>query len=155
MKKIPLSQQGKNKDKHFALVDDEDFDKVNKFRWSITNNGYALKKSGTRQMHRLILNTPKGKDTDHINGNKLDNRRENLRVVTRSENNANQKINKNNTSGYKGVSWNRNLQYWTANIKVNRKHFVKYFKTKREAAIGYNKMMIKNFGEFALLNKIV
>lgn len=154
---IELSKQGKNKGKYFALVDDKDFKWLNQFRWAITNNGYAVRRVGNRlfQMHRQIIGTPSEFDTDHINGNKLDNRRCNLRVVTRSQNNANQKINSANTSGYKGVSWNKHLKYWSAYIKYNGKRIVKYFKTKDEAAKGYNKLAMIYFGKFAKLNDIL
>jgi len=93
MKKIKLSQ-GK-----VTLVDDEDFDLLSKYRWHYHTGcrcEYARRstwkdgKVGTIYMHQMIINTPPGLETDHINGNKLDNRRENLRICTTRENQHNQ-----------------------------------------------------------------
>jgi len=157
MKYIELSKQGKNKGKYQALVDDEDYDRLNKFRWSINTGGYAIRRLENKYslMHKEVIDVPFGYDTDHINRNKLDNRRENLRFATRSQNNANQRINSYNTSGYKGVSWNKSLKLWMAYIKVNGKRYVKYSKNKEEAAKKYNEMAKEYFGEFARLNIIL
>ena len=91
MKKIPLSQQGKNKGKYFALVDDEDYEKDPKARWSFNPNGYAERKKGKtiERLHGFIMDCPKGKEVDHINGNKLDNRKCNLRICTQHQNSFN------------------------------------------------------------------
>ncbi len=101
MKKIPLTQ-GK-----FALVDDEDFEYLNQWKWKFLS-GYAARKKGkkTIYMHRLVNNTLDNKSTDHINMNKSDNRKENLRSSTSSQN----KFNRDSMGGsskYKGVSWNK------------------------------------------------
>lgn len=156
MKIIQLSKQGKNKGKFSAIVDDDDFEEINKFRWSYTR-GYAIRRAGRLclLMHRQIMETPEGLETDHINGHKLDNRRTNLRVVNHTENNRYRPIQKNNTSGYKGVAWNRTLKYWVAYIKVDQKRLhLGYFNNKEEAAIAYNKSAKKYHGKFAILNKI-
>jgi|6_EtaG_2_1085325.scaffolds.fasta_scaffold08028_3 hypothetical protein len=127
MKKIKLSQ-GK-----YALVDDEDFEYLNNYKWSALKDNktyYAVssliidpvtKKKKAIKMHRVIMKTPKGMDTDHINGDGLDNRRENLRVCTHAENSRNRGINKNNTSGYKGVYWKKDRKKWAAQIRNNGK----------------------------------
>ena len=93
--KIALS--GKNGIGKFMLIDAEDVELVSAYKWHVTDNGYAVNKSrrGIIRSHRLIMNTPKGMDTDHINHNKLDNRKNNLRIATRSEN-------LNNKSNFKG-----------------------------------------------------
>ena len=72
-------------------------------------------------MHRLINKPSVGFEIDHINRNKLDNRKENLRIVTRSQNQMNRVIQKNNTSGYKGITWNQKRKKWQAQIMVNYK----------------------------------
>lgn len=124
MKKIPLNHG------EFALVDDADFNFLNQWRWRLNNKGYATRteylgggrkneKQRNISMHALINGTPKGFHTDHINRNKLDNRRKNLRTATCSQNVLNSKLSRANTSGYKGVSWYQNA--WVAEIKVNRK----------------------------------
>ena len=92
MKQIPLTQ-GK-----FALIDDEDFEALNKWSWKLSTNGYAIRcpsngktekgryKYTTVRMHRVIMKPPHGFVIDHINANRLDNRRSNLRIVTQQEN---------------------------------------------------------------------
>lgn len=153
MKRIKLT---KNK---VAIVDNSDFDRVKQFKWYF-EHGYARRDAGGRKnktriyMHRFILGLNGKEVVDHKNRNGLDNRRSNLRLCNQSLNLANQKINTLNTSGYKGVSWSKHLKYWMASLKVNGKTTVKYLKTKEEAAKKYNEMAIKNFGEYALLNKI-
>ena len=111
MKKIPL----RNKEKiiiAYALVDDEDFERLNKVSWSLQATGYPqaweIKTSGVRTMHQHILKLLpgyKGKnEVSHINQNKLDNRKENLRLTNRQENSRNQHIaQKNNKTGYLNV----------------------------------------------------
>lgn len=104
-------------------------------------------------MHRAILNVPKGYKTDHRNHNGLDNRKQNLRIATNSENQQNQKIRKNGTSQYKGVSWNSKHKLWYAQIKLNNK--VKWlgdYKNEIEAAKAYDEAAKELFGEFALTN---
>lgn len=154
MKYIPLSQ-GK-----FAIVDDEDFELVSQYKWYY-HQGYAVTHGGqhpnqfTLSMHRLILNKGFGNRdyTDHINGNKLDNRRANLRICTNAQNCRNRTINTNNTSGYKGVSWNKANKKWTAYIKLNWKLvFLGNFVNKEDAAIAYDKAAQELYGEFARLN---
>ena len=90
---------------------------------------------------------------DHINLNKLDNRRDNLRYATKSENNSNTKIRKNNSSGYTGVY--RNGDSWSARLdKDGQVVYFETFITKEEAALGYNKAALKYHGYFAKLNVI-
>lgn len=90
MKKIKLTQ-GK-----YALVDDDDFEELNKYKWCYIGCGYAVRSVGKRlhqktvYMHRVIMNTPKGYETDHINHDRLDNRKCNLKVCTPCENQRNQ-----------------------------------------------------------------
>ena len=137
-----------------ALVDDEDFEYLNNFNWSLSSAGYAVS-SSNKIMHRMIMNTPKGLVTDHINHNTLDNRKENLRICTNSENRHNYIKPKNNTSGYKGVYFHKTTNKWCAKIRVNRiKMHLGYFLDIEEAAIAYNKAATKYFGEFALLNYV-
>lgn len=126
----------------FAWVDDEDYPLVSQWKWKLNNSGYACRNhwNGERYekmyMHRYLAGTPTGSDTDHINRNKLDNRRENLRVVSRSINNFNTPPAKNNTSGHKGVGYFKPAGLWRAYIKHQshpRRIELGYFKTKDEA----------------------
>jgi hypothetical protein len=149
-----------------VLVDDEDYEKLSKLTWYFRKQGYAVGNLPSPEngvypkvlMHRYILNAPKGTQVDHINGNKLDNRRCNLRIANASKNKANCGIRSNNTSGYKGVTkatGRRKNKPWTAQIKVNYKRIhLGYFETKESAALAYNEAALKYFGEFAKLNEL-
>lgn len=161
MKQIPLS----NGD--FALVDDEDFDRLMAMgKWWVDKDGYAVKSATFRAengikkslkilMHREILNVPIGMITDHINGNKVDNRKSNLRKCNFHENARNYPTPKNNTSGFKGVVWNKRDKKWFARITVFRKKiYLGYFDCKIKAARAYNEAAIKYHKEFAKLNII-
>lgn len=106
-----------------TLVDDDDYDWANQFKWHLSSNGYAVRTSENRQLHRYINKTPANFDTDHINRNKLDNRKCNLRTVTRSQNNFNSLPPKDNKSGVKGVWWSKRWKLWYAQIKVNGKTY--------------------------------
>jgi hypothetical protein len=102
-------------------------------------------------MHRVILNTPDGMKTDHINNDKLDNRRCNLRVCTDAQNMRNRGKQANNTSGYKGVFWSIPAGRWRAQIRLNRKSIhLGLFYSKEEAYEKYKKAEKEYFGEFAI-----
>ena len=117
MSKLISLTQGK-----FALVDDEDFKELSKHKWGVRKksetlfyagrNDWLNKKNHILTMQCQILNPPKGKEIDHKNGNGLDNRRCNLRICTHRQNLKNQKRQKNNKSGYKGVFWVQKLKKW-------------------------------------------
>lgn len=136
-----------------TMVDDEDYAKVIKRTWHF-EHGYARSSYPTYiYMHQLILG--KSGTTDHINGNGLDNRRINLRKCTARQNSLNHGFNKNNTSGYKGVGWHKQVSKWRAYIEVNKKHIsLGLFENKKEAALAYNTAAKKHFGEFAKINTI-
>lgn len=118
MKKITL------KHGEVVLVDDQDFEELNKYKWCLNSAGYATRRNDTHTsllMHRVINNTPKGFHTDHINRNKLDNRRGNLRTLTSSQNHMNMPIQKNNTHGRTGIYWDKSRNKWIPRIKINGK----------------------------------
>ena len=162
MVKEILLTQGKK-----ALVDDEDYARLIKYKWHIARNigGYYAKRNAqvdgerhTIYMHRVITNAPKGVEIDHHNHNTLDNRKQNLRLATGSQNLQNQKksLTRNGkpyTSRYKGVSWHKCAQKWRARIYINGK--VKQlgcFESEIEAAHVYDAAAKKYFGEYSLLN---
>lgn len=151
MKKIKLSK-GK-----YALVDNEDFDFINKRKWFFDGRKAARTEYGHNIfLHRILMKAPKDLVVDHVNHNPLDNRRLNLRICTKSNNQHNRNPNRstNKTSIYKGVSIKKE-GYIRAHITVKTKHIhLGYFKTIKEAALAYNEAAQKYFGEFACLNKL-
>ena len=159
MKEIYLS--GGKGQGQFALVDDEDFESINKHKWWLSSSGYACRSVGGRKnrkteiMHRVIHSTHEGVFTDHVNQNKLDNRRINLRTTTKSLNAANSKIRKDNTSGFRGVSYDMDRNKWAAKTRyMNKTVHLGRFDTIIEAAKAYNIRAKELFGEFAQLNEI-
>ena len=148
MKKILLAKE------KYALVDDSDYGYLNQYRWHIHEKRYLRSSSGIL-MHRLIINTPEGMDTDHIDGNGLNNQRNNLRICKKFQNQANRGISKNNLSGYKGVYWHKDSKKWRAKLMFDYKNiYLGLFKNKINAALAYNQAAKKYFGEFAKLNKV-
>lgn len=148
MKKIYL--RGNNSDK-YVLVDDGDFEWLNQSKWYLNTKGYASNNKHIR-MHRLINKTPQGLLTDHKNGDKLDNRRSNLRTCNNSENHCNIKLMANNTSGHKGVSWSKAAQKWHAYInKDSKRTYLGIFNNLDEAVKVYEKAAVEQHGEFVNL----
>jgi hypothetical protein len=143
----------------FAIVDAEDFKTLSRFRWCVlaARDGtrfYAVRRHRNRFifMHRVIANAPDGIDVDHINGNRLDNRRCNLRLCTRSENLRN-RGSRHGSSQFKGVYRNKRDQIWQAYITVNKKRLhLGCFGDEFAAAAAYDAAARKHFGDFARLN---
>lgn len=149
MKEIMLTQGKK------TIVDDEDYQHLKKWKWHLGASGYACRsikkpKPGRVIMHRVINNTPEGFETDHINGDKLDNRRKNLRTVTSQQNKWNSRAHNRSKSGIKGVSWYDKDKRWRVRLSVKGKPtHIGNFKTLPEAVSAYNKAAKKYYGEFA------
>jgi hypothetical protein len=150
---IPLSQ-GK-----VAIVDDADFEWLSQWKWHYAK-GYAVRNEGiypdrrTVYMHDKIMNPPDGMEVDHVKtGDNLNNQRYNLRICTRGQNMANTRVRAINTSGYKGVTWNKDHGRWQPQIKVNGKRkYLGFCDTAEDAAHVYDEAARKYFGEFAKLN---
>jgi len=163
MKEIQLSQHRvcENRGKYVALVDDEDFEYLNQFKWCAMkgrSSFYAVRKIGiigkkhNQSMHVEILN---GKGIDHIDHNGLNNQKSNLRLCSQSENCMNTKKRENTSSIYKGVSFHNCTKKWLAQISINGRHIhIGLFVSEIEAAKAYNKKAIELFCEFANLNII-
>ncbi len=149
MKKIKIA-------KKFTFVDDADYKHLKKWKWTFDGNYAARMENGKKiYMHREILKTPLGALTDHVDGNRLNNRRKNLRLCSDSQNSMNSKKRKFASSKYKGVSFKKDKNKWISYITVNKKQkFLGYFDCADSAAESYNKAAVKHFGEFSRLNKI-
>lgn len=157
MKEILLSK-GK-----VAIVDDEDFDRISVHKWSFLSSGYAYRfergknyrTTGSEKcilMHRFILGIDDSREVDHINRNKLDNRRQNIRPCTSSQNKFNKEKPLSNRSGFKGV-YPHTKGRWKASIKIMgvQKH-LGIFTRKEDAARAFDIVAKKYHGEFAVLN---
>ena len=124
-----------------AIIDDEDYAYLSQWKWQY-HKGYAVRTKKGRHiyMHRVINDTPDGKQTDHINTCKLDNRRANLRTVSRGENNTNRPSERGSSSKWKGVSWNKTRKIWEVQLKPvgAPKMRIGYFRSESDAATAYN-----------------
>lgn len=139
----------------FAIVDRDDYEELSQHKWYFHSKGYAVRDTGGRKnrhsimMHQEVMNS---KWIDHINRNKLDNRKSNLRKATPSQNQANHPKRMNNTSGYIGVS-ETPQQRFHAYIENNYKRInIGYFRTAKEAAIARDIVAKKLHGDYASLN---
>lgn len=150
---IPLSQG------LFASIDLEDIDRIGTCNWhAVRDNCTFYAFSGNKVgLHNVIMSNNDGTQiVDHKDGDGLNNRRSNLRFATKSQNQFNKRINKNNSSGYKGVrfaSWAGGENKWRASIFTDGKHkSLGYFLTPEMAAAAYDEAAIEIFGKFARLN---
>ncbi len=157
MKTIPLTK-GK-----VALVDDDDFERLSAYRWSATeqrdSGQFRAERAGrkgepkTVLMHRDIMGVAAGEYVDHANHNTLDNRRENLRVCSPSQNNANRRRVRTGVSKYKGVYRGSQGKGWIAQVTLNRrKTTLGRFDDEAAAAAAYDEAAREIHGEFACLN---
>jgi hypothetical protein len=128
---------------------------------SLTPQGYLRVKFDKKNylIHRLIYLWHTGKMpvfVDHKDQNKANNKIENLRPATKSQNNCNTKLRKDNKSGFCGVHWHKATNTWAAQINVNNQGLhIGLFDDKEKAAIAYNEAAIRLHGEFARLNKVL
>lgn len=153
-KEIPLTQN------LYAIIDDEDYERINKYRWCASGNHasgiYAVTVIDKQYvgMHRFLLQPNLGQDVDHRNRKTLDNRKSNLRICSRSQNNGNS-ISKGGISKYKGVSYNSLRNKWRATIvKDKRQYCLGYYMEEIDAVKAYDAAARIIFKEFALTNFI-
>lgn len=157
MKLIPLTKG------QFAKVDDSDFNKFGHLTWRAewapgTKSFYAVRSlprdadgnNKNERMHRMILGLTDSRiKADHINHDTLDNQRHNLRPCTQAQNGANRKNQANNTSGFRGVYWNKRSNKWQAQLRFKGKRMsLGYYHTLADAADAYAAGNKKYFGEF-------
>jgi hypothetical protein len=159
MKYIKTGQYRNDAKRHLEIaVSDEDYEMLNQYHWHASPITGAVSSRGGQKkvlMHRLIMNAPEHLEVDHIDGNRLNNLRSNLRLCTSSENKKNRGLRSDTTSGYKGVSFHKQTGKWGARIHngENYKH-LGLFDDKKVAAKVYNEAAIKYHGEFAWTNPI-
>lgn len=141
-------------------VSAEDADLLAAYVWTVTKGRYAFRRKGARgasktiYLHREIACAEPGSVVDHINGNGLDNRRENLRGISQSLNNRNLSKRRSATSSrFKGVYWDTDVKRWRAILHVNKRRvYCGVHREEADAARAYNAAAIKHHGEFARLN---
>lgn len=141
-----------------ALVDEADYEKVSGYSWRLNSRGYVitnLPRNGAKTqkqvlLHHLVLGKPEnGLVTDHINHDKTDNRKTNLRICTKSQNAHNQGLSRNNTSGYKGVAYETRTNKYRAYIWFNKKSIkLGSFASAEEASTAYARAAKRYFGEY-------
>lgn len=142
----------------FSIVDDEDYEKASLITWHLfpgrcTDYAITNKEGKSLFLHRFIMDAPKGLQVDHINGNGLDNRKENLRLCTSTENKRNTKKHKRNKSGYRGVSLDSRSGKYRAQISTGEKILhLGLFADPEDAARSYDEAAKKYHGKFASLN---
>lgn len=139
-----------------AIIDCKDYHLVEEFKWSLSESGYAVsrttvnEKSGLHYMHKIILSAKKSDIGDHIDGNKLNNRRSNLRIVDSSKNAMNKEIRKDNTSGFTGVTFCKNINKWLAQIGFQRRNItLGYYENIEDAIEARKKAEIELFSEYS------
>lgn len=149
---------GKKGDLGLCMVDQAGFDLVSSIDCTWTASGGYPRPYVKRyklSLHAMLLRVGPGFQVDHKDGDPMNNRISNLRVADFVQNQANRKLNRNSTSGYKGVSRDKSCGNWKAYIRVNGKLLhLGNFKTKELAAMAYNIAAIEHFGEFARPNII-
>lgn len=145
----------------YALIDVDEYHIVENYRWYAVKGGntfyartYLKKVKGIQKkifMHRIIMDAKLNQIIDHRNHIGTDNRRSNIRFVTRQQNNQNRKPNTNSTNQFKGVL--KSCNEWEARIRIDGKNqYLGMFATQEEAAKGYDKAAKKHHGEFSHLN---
>lgn len=160
-----ITLHGKHGNGRYTLVSDEDYHELNNYRWTLDTHGYIIRsahkdigRGKTVSMHRHIMKPTGELRVDHIDGNPLNNQRDNLSLAEHHENLWNRGKQINNKSNYKGVckiNSHQRKKVWIAQISIRGKHMrLGYFKTKEEAVIVYNQAALKHHGEFARLNSI-
>lgn len=148
---------------HNAIIDDEDYDLISKYEWSLWTSGRAknmfyarctTERGQSISMHRIILGVSVNVAIDHINHNGLDNRRANLRITNQQKNSWNSKPHNDGVTRYKGIfNQGRNNGKWYSKVTYRgQRYYLGSFNSQEEAALAYDNKVLELFGEFAYLN---
>ena len=148
---------------NFALIDEEDYERVSQYHWTISKSEYTFyavvrlpsprAKPEMLIMHRFIMDAPDDIEVDHQDRNGLNNVRTNLRLATRAQNMANGRLRRTNTSGYRGVTFHKQTGKWSASIRANGECYgLGLYDTREEAAQAYDTAARHHFGAFASCN---
>jgi hypothetical protein len=147
----------------YTIVDDEHYGYLSQWNWQLYSSSghvgrcqWVDRKQTSILLHRVVNSTPKGMHTDHINGNKLDNRKENLRTCNKSQNGMNRSKQKGiYSSGYKGVTWCKTRKKWKVRVKAKGKVYsFGYHTSEHTAGKTYNEKAKELHGEFFKPNDI-
>ena len=136
----------------------EDYDKIKQYHWHLDKYGYvvACVDNTTVKMHRIVTNCPSDYDVDHRYHKLNDNRKSQLRICKHQNNTMNTKIPSNNTSGVKGVCWDKSRNLWEAYIKINqRKKHLGRFINFQDAVNARKQAENELFGEFSYENSMM
>ena len=134
-----------------ALIDIEDIDKIKNYKWYLNSDGYVYNNK-VGLLHRFLIGPSNDMVVDHINNNKFDNRKANLRICTAQQNNMNKSKYKGG-SQFKGVCWHKQKNKWQAQIQINSKSkYIGLYDNELEASIEYDKAALLYHGIYAKLN---
>ena len=146
---------------HVAIIDAHDAERVGRHSWHAVKakkTFYARTQIEGRAvyLHRFVVNAEPGRTVDHVNHDGLDCRKENLRLATMTEQNANQRKRAGGSSRFKGVhQWvNRGKIRWRAGVQISGRQYRVSCATEHEAALAYNRLARQHFGQFAALNDV-
>lgn len=166
MKLIPLTPLTPLTRGKYAMVDDDCFEYLNRWKWKLhtptdgSKRHYAVRKEKVKNgikhvsMHSVVCGFPPRTNIDHRDRNGLNNQKNNLRSCSTSQNGANSRKSRNNTSGFKGVTWQKIARKWQSQLMHNRKHYyLGLFEDPKEAAKAYDVKAVQIFGEFAATNE--
>jgi len=172
MKKIKLWKNSNELSDIYAVIDDEDYEKVinavrnkrsrKEGKWyahiPAGSKHYAMSGGRRKSIHRVVMGNPKGMCIDHINGDTLDNRKQNLRICTKAQNSQNKKLRRDSASGFKGVAKEPSGRYSAyigdPNTAYPKKRHIRLgtYSTAEEAARVYDRNALKLHGEYAYTN---
>lgn len=136
-----------------AIIDACDADKVKGYKWFMDKNGYVRSSKLKTTLHRHLLGATKDKDIDHINHNPLDNRRCNLRVCDRSQNNMNRTRRSRGAARFKGIYWSKRMNKWHVRVWLNKKaKHIGFFDSLEDAIKARMRSERIHYGEYACRN---